>query len=215
MLRNILIPIFLYFQYMANHWNYVQPIFFLNQLYNRYKQKRILNFLLHRRNTYMQYTPCKQSLKGMAARLACVRHTANVNPEPGSNSPCRIRYKQRTLIYEFDQLFTLNRELQSNFLVQGYLIKFFCLKVLSSSFLRKGWMNYPALSCVKGLGQAYLSLFSCQRTKKFAINTNKTIPTSFRVCLMGSQINFVIFYLLQGNISVKMQLCQENYYCNK
>ena len=24
-----------------------------------------------------------------AARLACVRHTANVNPEPGSNSPCK------------------------------------------------------------------------------------------------------------------------------
>ena len=25
-----------------------------------------------------------------AARLACVRHTANVNPEPGSNSPCNV-----------------------------------------------------------------------------------------------------------------------------
>jgi len=74
---------------------------------------------------------------------------------------------------------------------------FYSLKRISNSLM---W---------KELEQAYLSLFSCQRTKKFAINTNKTIPKSFRALFAWApRINFVLFYLLQGNTTEKILPCQ-------
>ena len=41
------------------------------------------------------YSPVRRSStpKGLSARLACVKHAASVRPEPGSNSPTKIKWK--------------------------------------------------------------------------------------------------------------------------
>src|SRR5690606_23737146 len=36
-------------------------------------------------------SPLEYPRRGLSARLACVKHAASVRPEPGSNSPLRLR----------------------------------------------------------------------------------------------------------------------------